>query len=355
MKRLGIWIAAGLLVGCTSGSGSSGGSGGSGSEAGQGGGSDMGGSGGKATGGSGGKATGGSGGKATGGAGGSATVTGGTAAGGTAAGGTGGTAAGGTGGTKATGGTGGTAATGGTGGTAIAGCTELTGTVRDFVSSHADFQYDACPTGVVCNALSAPGMVKAALENGKPKLSTTGEFKDSNGYVQSISSASFDSWWSDSAASKSLQRKWMLEKRSAQLNSFGSEMFYPIDGEGWGNTDYAGTDKPATDLEKTEDDAHNQLFTVEVYAEFLYEKGKNQIFITESDDDSWIFINGKLAVDNGGLHGFAPASASLDPIANDLGLESGKSYPIVMLFADRQLSGAKYRVSTNATFTKCMK
>ncbi len=348
MKRLGIWIVAGLLVGCTSGSGEKGGSGGSGREAGQGGGSDTGGTGGKGNGGSGGKAVGGTGGKSTGGSGGSGTTDGGTN--GTLSGGTGGTVVG----------TGGAAATGGTGGTAVAGCTELTGTVRDFVSSHDDFQYVtsmSCTAagGDVCAALAAPGMVKPALENGKPMLSTSGPFKDANGFVQSVSGASFDEWWTDSAKSKSLQRKFKMEKRSAQLNSFGSEMFFPIDGEGWGNTDYAGIDKPATDLEKTEDDAHNQLFTVEINAEFLYEKGKNQIFITESDDDSWIFINGKLAIDNGGLHGFSPASASLDPIANDLGLESGKSYPIAMYFADRQLSGAKYRVSTNATFTKCTK
>jgi len=343
MKRLGIWIAAGLLFGC---------SGGSGSEGGEGGGSDKGGSAGKASGGAGGKAAGGTGGKATtGGTSGTATGgTSGTATGGTSGTATGGTAAGGTGGSKA-GGTGGTAATGGTGGTAVTGCTELTGTVRDFVSSHADFQFPA----TAAPALSAPGMVKTALENGKPKLSTTGEFKDANGFVQSVSSASFDEWWNDSASKKGLVRKFMVEKRTLQLNAFGSEMFFPIDGDGLGNTDYVGTDTPATDLEKTDDDAHNQLFTVEINAEFLYEKGKSQIFISESDDDSWVFINGKLAIDSGGLHGFAPASASLDPIANELGLESGKSYPIAMFFADRQLSGAKYRVSTNATFTKCPK
>jgi len=61
--------------------------------------------------------------------------------------------------------------------------------------------------------------------------------------------------------------------------------FFPIDGMGWGNF---------------ENPSHNYNFTTEARAWFQYKGGESLEFF--GDDDTWIFINKKLAVDLGGMH-----------------------------------------------------
>jgi hypothetical protein len=56
--------------------------------------------------------------------------------------------------------------------------------------------------------------------------------------------------------------------------------FFPIDGMGWGNF---------------ENPSHNYNFTTETRAWFQYKGGESLEFF--GDDDTWIFINKKLAVD----------------------------------------------------------
>jgi fibro-slime domain-containing protein len=260
---------------------------------------------------------------------------------------------GGAGGTTA--GSGGSSGSGGGVAPTAHACTELTAMVRDFVSSHPDFQF--CVGANPCeNNSPAAGMVKAALENGKPKLADASGFVAASGLRHVQSGASFDQWWNDAPeVNKTITRKVMVVKRSNTLDAIGSDsVWFPIDEMGHGNVDLVGDDMAqALPAQKEEDLLHNHLFTAEMHAEFFYEKGKNQIVITESDDDSWVFINNKLAADNGGLHGFSPASANLDSMATELGLESGKSYPISFFYADREMSGALLRVSFNFKLTKC--
>jgi len=62
--------------------------------------------------------------------------------------------------------------------------------------------------------------------------------------------------------------------------------------------------------------AHNYHFTSEIRYWFEYQGGESLAF--RGDDDVWVFLNGKLAVDLGGIHNPLNGSVSLDSVANQV-------------------------------------
>lgn len=294
------------------------------------------------SGGSGGKGGNGGGGSAGQGSGGSSSASGGAA--GMSSGGSSGKA-GGSGGT-ASGGAAGMAA-GGSGDAPAETCKNLKAKVFDFRSDHPDFQ----PEGAMVNALI--NFVKEELDADKDLQLVPGV---TDSYVKDA--ASLKQWYRPTEnVNKVIDVDLTMFKRSALLWAFGSDNpegdWYPIDAKGWGNLDIIAPRMHKDADEATLDNAHNQLFTAKIEASFYYRGGKNELIISESDDDSWVFINGKLALDNGGLKGFAPASVNLDAVAAKLGIQPGKSYPITFFYAERNFGGARYRVSHNLVFDNC--
>lgn len=104
--------------------------------------------------------------------------------------------------------------------------------------------------------------------------------------------------------------------------------FYPINGELFGN--YSSTNK-------------NYHFTTELETQFTYAKGSGQVFTFTGDDDVWVFIDGKLVIDLGGLHSKKEQTIDLDRLTF---LTDKKVYSLKVFHAERHTTDSNFRIET---------
>jgi fibro-slime domain-containing protein len=119
------------------------------------------------------------------------------------------------------------------------------------------------------------------------------------------------------------------------LLTYTNNEFFPIDGQGFGN----------------EDNKHNFHFTFELHMSFKYTGG--EIFSFTGDDDLWVFVNDRLAIDLGGLHPAQTDTLNLDARAAELGLEIGKEYPLDFFQAERHTTASNFSIQSSLEFTNC--
>lgn len=145
------------------------------------------------------------------------------------------------------------------------------------------------------------------------------------------SAATFDQWFNTvEGINKEIKGELPLTLDAATgYSTFDSSAFFPIDGQGFGNT--AGQQ-------------HNYHFTTEIHVTFKYEAG--QKFSFRGDDDLWIFVNGKLALDVGGQHQALFGEIDFDLQATALGITPGGSYPMDIFHAERHTEASNFKVTT---------
>jgi fibro-slime domain-containing protein len=218
----------------------------------------------------------------------------------------------------------------------------LTGTLRDFNQDHVDFEphvdwendlyqgqykfFDGVEGGL------ATGLVLPTLNSDRKPVAnnnSTYNFKPKKLYE----------WYHD-VDGVNMSMPYAIElvelEEGSGVYQFSSDAFFPADGKLFGKENYHG--------ENGEEYQHNFHMTYELHTKFTYKKG--QVFNFVGDDDVWVFIDNKLAVDLGGLH--EPKSGSVD--LDTLDLIEGETYNFDFFWAERHTTGSNFTITTSIVF-----
>jgi fibro-slime domain-containing protein len=246
----------------------------------------------------------------------------------------------------------------------------LSATIRDFKANgqtggHPDFE-------VFSGSKATPGLVQSQLDaNGKPAFrqrsgrQISNEWRNARGQNimpssynasagdregtwtsssqnQLTSAERFNQWYNDTPGVNASASVDLVLNRTPGTGTYVFDSandepykskggFFPIDGQLFGNYTTWGK---------------NFHFTTEISANFVYEAGRGLTFKFTGDDDVWVFVDGNLVLDLGGLHPRCEQVVELDR----LGLVDGRVYPFKIFHAERRTNQSNFRMETNLLF-----
>ena len=166
-----------------------------------------------------------------------------------------------------------------------------------------------------------------------------------NGKYATTGKSTFDQWYRDVprvnkrvGITLDLDLDPQLSADGKDVYVFDSKKFFPL-------TDFGF--KPPLVWPLTVDEKRlgtsNFWFTTELHIYFQYQGGET--FSFRGDDDVWVFINGHLEVDIGGLHPAMKGSVNLDNLAHS-NLTKGNVYSFDIFHAERHTEQSNFRIET---------
>ena len=219
---------------------------------------------------------------------------------------------------------------------------EAAATPLDLTIVHRDFRgydlpaADPLPRGHIdfenANSMET-GIVTADLgANGKPVYA-----KDGNTSATTHGAAAFNQWFRDvDLVNIPVVGTFSLTMTAPETYRFDAPAYFPLDDAGF----------PALGQEPKRDDStgtsRNFSFTSESRAWFTYTG--SEVITVRGDDDIWLFVNGRLAIDLGGVHGPADGTVTLSLRAAQLGLTVNGIYELAIFRAERHTSGSSFRL-----------
>ena len=204
---------------------------------------------------------------------------------------------------------------------------ELRPTVRDF-RGYAATSGPRHPDFEAPNVTGYKGIVQSLLgADQKPVYAPVGATP------ATTSKSNFDQWYRDvdgvNLRFDDVVLPLAQDPARPEVYVYDDQTFFPIDGRGWDDCAFC---------------TNNFHFTTEIHLMFPYRGGET--FTFRGDDDVFLFINGHLAIDLGGVHPAEAATVDLDARASELGITRGSSYQMDIFQAERHTDYSTFRIET---------